>query len=267
MKFFYSFKEALNYSDTHSFMVSYRQVFFPVYMDFKGSDKWVVFTPGACSRNKPMPIFQRSSYSNQLDYNIISLFDPGLLVSNKLTNTWFVGTPSRYYGEYIATLIRVFLKDIGVDNNNVLFFGTSAGGLPALKIAQKMPGSNVWAGNIQTLADQHSAFPKMLPVLYPNKSHADCVKDYSDRFDARKMDGSYTLFYFQNKSDLFHYKNHYSPYREWWGEHGHRKVNANFYEYDDPETGHGSVGRAKEIALIKDIFSIGAPQPQWAKRM
>lgn len=108
MNFFYSLKDAADFSDKHNFFVSYKNVFFPIYLDFKGGNDWVVFTPGACSRAKPMPIFQRSSYSNNLDCNVLSLFDPGLLLNKNLTNTWFSGTPARYYGEYISEIIKSF---------------------------------------------------------------------------------------------------------------------------------------------------------------
>lgn len=267
MSFFYSFEEALRYSEKQSFFLSYRNVFFPVFIDYKKSKKWVVFTPGACARDRPMPVFQRSSYTKNLDCNVISLFDPGLLVNKNITNAWFCGTPARYHGDYIATLIKKFFSDRKVRNKDVLLFGTSAGGLPSLKIAQKLPGSTVWAGNIQTIAHQHSAFPKMLPVLYPNLTHDDCVESFSHRFDAREMDGKYTLLYFQNKSDVFHYRNHYKPYRQWWEAYEAREAEAVFYEYEDPVTGHGPVGRNRELQLIDRMLSGKNIDVKWAKRV
>lgn len=266
MKFFYSFKEAIRYSNKSTFFLSFRSVFFPVFLDNKGTEKWVVFLPGACSREKPMPIFQRSSYSEILESNVISLFDPGLLLNKNLTNTWFCGTPARYYADYISRLLKEFFNEIGVRNNNILLFGTSAGGLPALKIAQRLPGCTVWAGNIQTIAYKHSAFQKMIPVLYPNQSHEECINRFSERFDARQMDGSYKLIYFQNKSDRFHHKNHYIPYKKWWQSLDDKGVDVDFFEYDDPISGHGPVGRVREIELINNILSSQEVNVDWAQR-
>ncbi|WP_141103665.1 hypothetical protein [Cobetia sp. QF-1] len=212
-----------------------------------------------------MPVFQRSSYSKEVDYNVISLFDPGLLVNESLTNAWFCGTPARYHADYISSLLKKFFNKQGVKNENILVFGTSAGGLPALKIAQRLPGSTVWAGNIQTIAFKHSAFPKMIPVLYPNKSHDDCVNDHLGRFDAREMLGNYRLIYFQNKSDKFHFRNHYLPFKSWC-EHERPDYDVHFYEYDHPESGHGSVGKKQEIEIIHQILSKSGVENSWSTR-
>ncbi|MBT2801109.1 hypothetical protein J7J49_07215 [Halomonas sp. ISL-56] len=253
MKVFYSMKEALEYSSEHSFLLVYRHVFFPVYINYKGKENWLVFTPGACSRNKPMPIFQRSSYSEHVDANVISLFDPGLLLNKNLTNTWFSGTPARYFGDYISDLLKSFFKSVDIEGENVFLFGTSAGGLPAFKIAQKLKGATVWCGNIQTKAYKHSAFKKMLPVLYPNKIESEVVKEFSNRFDISKMDGDFKVYYFQNRSDEFHYKNHYKPFMDWYFS-SNAKMKVVFSEYYDVESGHGSIGRLKEYEIIDKML-------------
>lgn len=268
MKFYYNVYSAVNATVKGSFFVAYKNVPFPMWCHYKGLKKWVVFFPGASRRNIPPPVFQRSSFSDELNANVLSLFDPSLLFHKNLTNSWFCGTPARYYSEYLAELLRSFFKNIGVDNKDILLFGTSAGGLPAFKSAQNLPGSVVWAGNIQTKAYEHSAFEKMLPILFPNISKDACIELYQERFEAKQMDGPYTVHFFQNKSDVFHYQNHYIPYKKWWNS---KKTASDviFYEYDDPEAGHGSVGRVKEIAIINTILvdSVeGELDLDWAKR-
>ena len=266
MKFFYNLHEAKNFHNEHSFIVIYRNVHFPIYLDFKGSDKWIVFTPGACSRQKPMPIFQRSSYSKFIEPNVISLFDPGILFHRKLTNTWFCGTKSRYYGEYIAQILKLFFEKERVNNKKILLFGTSAGGIPALKIAEKLNGCNVLVGNIQIDASIHPAFDKMLPVLFPGLDSIDCKHQFHERFDARSVDSSFRLFYIQNIEDTFHYKNHFKPYREWCLSK-EISFDASFYEYDNLEAGHGSVGREKELSIIESIFENENLNLNWLDRL
>lgn len=144
--------------------------------------------------------------------------------------------------------------DTKVNNKKVLLFGTSAGGLPALQIAKSLPGAKVWAGNIQTLAYKHSAFKKMLPVLFPNKSEDECIRDYPNRFEASKINGNNELYYFQNKSDIFHYRNHFLPYKRWYM-NASTKTKVRFFEYDDPVSGHGSIGRKSELQLIYRLLN------------
>ncbi|MDW5378854.1 hypothetical protein R6258_18205 [Halomonas sp. HP20-15] len=265
MKFFYSIVEALKYSSDHSFIVIHRTVFFPIYVNYGGHKDWVIFTPGACSRAKPMPVFQRSSYSSSLTANVISIFDPGLFLNNKLTNSWFCGTPSRYYAEYVSLIIKQLLDNKGADYKDVVLFGTSAGGLPALKIAQCLPGATVWVGNIQVDASIHPAFNKMLPVLFSKFDKEKCIRDFHERFDARKMDGSYNVHYFQNTSDVVHYKKHYKAYKDWVANNS-TEARVRFYEYDDPVSGHGSVGRHKELDIIHRLLLKQPLSLDWVQR-
>lgn len=201
-----------------------------------------------------MPIFQRSSYSDHIEANVISLFDPGLFLHKNLKNTWFVGTAARYYADYMGDMLNIFFKNRKVNRSDVIIYGTSAGGLPALKIAQKNYGCTVWLGNVQTRAYEHSAFDKMLPVLFPKITKEDCVRKFSDRFDATMMDGEYDLHYFQNKSDRFHFERHYKFYKKWY-EGGEKKVCAKFYEYDDPVSGHATVGKEEELGIINKLLN------------
>lgn len=252
MKVFYSFKEAVNFKRSFEFFLSSRGGLFPIFIDDKGVDKWVVFFPGAFSREKPMPRFQRSSYTKELPYNVISLFDPGLLINKNITNSWFSGG-STWYAETVADLLKDFFDELGVLNENVLLFGTSAGGLPSLRVAMSLPKCKVYAGNIQTIANLHPAFRKMQPYLFPEMTEEEILKNYPMRFDARNLDSPCQLYYFQNLSDKHHYKNHYSPYLSWYYS-GDRFLDAHFHLYDNPASGHDTIGRDNELSVITSIL-------------
>lgn len=199
-----------------------------------------------------MPKFQRSSYSKDLSCNVISVFDPSLLTHSSVTNCWFSGGAD-WHAEKLASEISGFFLQSKVGFKNVLLFGTSAGGIPSLRLAMDLPGCQVYSGNIQTLAFLHPAFKKMCPLLFPGCDEGCIVNDYAERFDARLLDGEYTLHYVQNVSDRHHYEKHYKPYRDW-VENSSSKIFVNFVVYDDPAAGHSTIGRGNEILVIKQIL-------------
>lgn len=263
MKIFFDIDSGAKAFNKNYFFISYRKVLFPCWIDDKKSDKWVVFFPGACSRSVPPPIFQRSSYSPQIKANVISLFDPALLLFKSLTNAWFAGDGSRHHAAYLARLLKNFFDQRGVESNNILFYGTSAGGIPAAISAKENPGSFLCAGNIQVEAVRHIAFEKMLPFLFPGHDEKSCFSNFRVRFDIKEsLDGSFESFVFQNRSDSFHYKNHFLSLAHWKACNEDRKLNL--YVYDNPEAGHGAVERSKELALINNILEFRNPKADWA---
>lgn len=263
MKIFNSMSELVAYSPRQEAIIFHKGVVFPVFVDYKGAKEWTLFFPGATKRHKPVPNFQRSSYSESLpSSNVISFFDPGLMFDQSLKNTWFSGTPNIYYAQCIASFMADFFFESDVNTKDILLFASSAGGLPALKVAQSLPRSRVCVFNIQTLAFKHAAFPRMLPFLFPGYTANCCVNSFIERFDATLMDGDYKLFFFQNISDSFHFHNHYSYYRNWYRSKA-TKVKAEFYEYNDPLSGHGTIGRQKEIDLINEVIGDKRPSVSW----
>lgn len=264
MLVFYSISEAINYKPKQEFWLSVDGDFFPLFIDYKKSTKWVVFIPGAFSRSKPMPRFQRATYSNELEYNVMCLFDPGLLIGKNITNSWFSGG-KKWFASTIASAVKEFFEEIHTINNNVLIFGTSAGGLPGMKLAQSLPGSFVYAGNIQATPILHPAFDVMKPVLFPNLSNEKIMQCYGYRLDIRCLDGDYNLFYFQNIADKSHYLKHFLPFKEWYSNNT-TKVLTRFFTYNDPESGHGTVGRENELNLINAVLEskeISLPLPEF----
>lgn len=266
MKFYYNILSALD-AGANRFFVSYKRVIFPFFVDFKGLEKWVIFFPAAIRRDAPPPVFLRSQFSPFVDANVISLFDPNLLLYKNLTNSWYSGDRSRNHAKLLAIILKDFFLKRKVSPENILLFGTSAGGIPAGVVAKELPGSKVCLGNVQVEALKHAAFKKMVPLLYPGLVEAEVFEAYRERFDLKlSLNGGFDTFFFQNKSDVHHYKNHFSPLVDWVADQKEER-RVNFYLYDDPAVGHGSVGKVKEINLINNILNYGEPREPWAIKL
>lgn len=264
MKFFYDINSGAAKFNKTGFFVSFQEVIFPFWVDDKGYDKWVVFFPGASNRAVPAPTFQRSSFSPLINANVISLFDPALLLFRNITNSWFSGVPQKHHAKQAARLLKNFFDMRSIDYKDILFYGTSAGGIPAAIAAKECPSSMLCIGNVQVEAIKHIAFQRMIPLLYPGFSLEEVFNKFIVRFDLKQqITGEFRTYMFQNKSDLYHFRNHFLGFVAWNKECNIGKK-VNFYVYDDPMVKHGSVGKDKEVNLINNLLRFGEPKESWA---
>lgn len=228
-------------------MYQYADTFFPMSIKKNDSKKLVVFFPGAFDRSVRIPKFQRESYFQDLPYNCISLFDPTLFLNKTLRIAWFQGTYQQNYTLYIADILKSIINKTGILNEDILFFGTSAGCIPALKVSEYFAGANVFMGNAQTdILEYVPAFvKKILSVSYDGVENIDI---YHHRMNILNYSGLSKIFYAQNIEDDFHYKNHYLPFIN-------TLINGScetvVYNH---KTGHSPLPRNYELNAIRSIL-------------
>lgn len=238
--------------------VFHENILFPIDYKFtKFSDKLVVFYPGAFDKKKLMPSFQRSSYFKFLPYNCLSLFDPTLFLSDdeNFSIGWFQGNTENFYANTCSDLIRNLTNLMGISSENVLLFATSAGGIPAIKTADKIQGCNVFLGNIQTNVfgyfEKH--VQKMMGICYEGESLQSIKNKYYERLSIENSLINSKVFYAQNISDKFHYDRFFSPYIK------NCKIirggELQAVVYDDAKSGHSPLHRDYEIEIIESIFN------------
>ncbi|MHA7271801.1 hypothetical protein ACX80Z_00045 [Arthrobacter sp. TMT4-20] len=258
MKVFFTFSDAAKYSRKGSFFISYRNVLFPFWWNLTGSQDWTLFTPGRFDRAKPVPAFQRSSYAESMDHNVVSMFDPMLFMNRDINLGWYVGNRSHHYAEWLSILVERMVTQIKIDSARIVIYASSGGGIPAIKIGTRNPGVKIYCSNIQVdvRAYYKKTFNKMIEVAYPGMSERDVSEKFSSHLTCIDWDGDFSLTYAQNLYDDFHLQNHFVPYRnEYMGTGGRRKVQ--FLVYEDEESGHGVLERAVELEIIRVMHSGG----------
>ncbi|MGJ8516236.1 hypothetical protein [Carnimonas bestiolae] len=232
-----------------------KQTLFPFAYDFKNSDKLAFFFPGAFMRKKGMPKFQRSKYFPDLEYNCISFFDPThFLTSNpNFTLGWFQGTKKIFYCDLVGDLVKEIVDELGIEYQNVLLFGTSGGGLPAIHTASKLNGCKVFCGNIQTdISKYHkSAFKRLVRNIYNGLSEDEVKTKYNDRLSLFDIDINFDLFYAQNLHDKFHYENHFLPFCQ---KFGFKSENITSLIYSCAETGHKPLSGDIEKQVVRRLL-------------
>lgn len=216
------------------------------------SKKLIVFLPGAFNRETQCEVkFQRSSYFDDLNHNCISFFDPTLFLHETIGIGWFQGEFSKDYVETISKFLNEIISDLCIDTRDIIFFSTSAGGIPALRLAASYPDSIVYAGNIQTnfLKYYKGAKDKIIKYSYNSVDETEIL--LNKKSNIMKLDSKFKLIYTQNISDKFHYENHFLPYFELRGEK--ILMDSEFYTYVDEVRGHSPLGKNVELMILKSL--------------
>ncbi len=248
MSFYEKDKNFLVGKATDFFILS-EGVLFPFSLSFKNSEKIVFFFPGAFDLSQPKPKFQRKNYFEELESTCVSFFDPSLFLSSNLSLGWFQGECQKNYLQLLLKLVQEIILRLEVENKNILFFSTSGGGLPSLKIAQHFLKSHVYLGNIQTdvLKYYEPSVKKMLLYCYPEVID---ITPYKDRLNVFDINGDINIYYAQNTQDKFHYKNHYLPFVKY---ASNTDLKCEFITYSHI-SGHNPISKDVEISVINSIF-------------
>lgn len=231
-------------------------VLFPFSFSRKNSSKIVFFFPGAFSSTERKPKFQRSSYFSSLNYNAVSFFDPTLFLCSKMTSGWFQGYGKRSYLELLSELINEIVEYYQFSNENMLFFATSAGGIPAVKMSAQYENSNVYAGNIQVDIFKHypTKYNLIVDTMMDGKGSVKEYKSvFSDNYHILNLNSKINMYYAQNRCDVYHYKNHYLKFIE--SLRDDTLLNLEKVEYFDKSSGHLPLSKDIELSIINSILA------------
>ncbi len=240
---------------------------FDFYLDKKNSKEIVVMLPGAIDRSKKIYNFQRHSWSNDVDYSLLSMLDPTVREDNEISIGWFQGLGDNYAGDNLVKLLKKLFFKNNVDESDVTFFGSSAGGFSSLKLANDFPCSKIIAINPQIYIYNYSEneFSKLLKYTFFNEDKNNVINKNKDRLsvniDFTKR--AAPIYYYQNTSDLHHMSKHLEVYLATLNNNDFqvvennkiaelKKLNVLFYE--DSESGHSPPNKMKTIEIINNII-------------
>jgi len=99
------------------------------------ADRLTVLNNGAVDlkRSQGRPIFQRSSWWQEINTHQIYVCDPGTVGTDALPLNWMQGTPPLWVNSQITKSVRIIAAQLGIrDPKKRTYFGSSAGGFAAL---------------------------------------------------------------------------------------------------------------------------------------
>src|SRR5699024_11166248 len=146
------------------------------------------------------------------DFNASCIFiDDRTTHDSKLKIGWGMGTPDRYYLKDYVSLVVKISKELGIKNNKIVYYDSSAGSFMSIAMPVYHKGNTAIFDNPQTYVNNYykTYVNQIYENIFVNERHSEILKKYSGRFSllnlmARKK---YVpkIFYLQNrkcKSDL-----------------------------------------------------------------
>lgn len=220
----------------------------------RSSDKIVVFSNGAYNRQKSKPpVFMRSSWVDDYESSCIYVDDRTLHNVN-LTVGWGIGTPERYYLLDMSAILMRIIQTLNIKDQNVIYFGSSAGGFMSLMFATLHPDSSAIVNNPRIYAHRSKSRDTVFKRLFPGLTSEEILKKYGGRFSVtymmRKRNYVPNVLYILNRDSESDYKNQYLPFIKITEMYGIDISRISFWTYSNKEGGHDFIPRDKTAAII-----------------
>lgn len=238
-------------------------VFIDSFFSFKSTElPLVVMLSGSVNRSlKKPPVFQRSSWSDDINANVLSISEPALMESEDLTLGWSIGTYKLNYTQAFSNFIGNLISRFSLNKERLLFFGSSAGGFSVIQLATYISPKLVLVNNPQiNVFDYYKKHvDRLIYVGFPNLSVFDVKSRFLERFSIverlKKRKLTFRLMYYQNVEDKFHYTNHLIPLLESLP----LFMNDELFElkvYSDVVQGHSPLSKEKTLEIINNELEI-----------
>ncbi len=187
---------------------------------------------------KVLPVYHGWSWFRNVDASFVHTHDEMITAENKLPLAWYIGGHLVDLMEKIRDSLRGMLGGRRVD----LAVGTSSGGFAAFRAVQIGIADKGLAVNPQTdILKYHRKWVRhYLEQIWNGDSRNSVLAMRKDllSFIGRERPGA-LFYYYQNEDDVFHFKNHYVPFRDAVASHYKSEPSPwNFTVYSNAEFTH-----------------------------
>jgi len=244
-------KESL-FIDKHFLTYHYK------YID-NGYDKLIIMLNGAINRDiAKFPIFQRSSWAEEIQANLLFIDDPTVNESNNLKIGWYLGSSQENAQYIIVNFLKSFFDFLNFDKKEIYIFGSSAGGFAALMLGIHL-GINIIVNNTQTVILNYSQsfVDQLINEAFDNMPKEEFKEKYKNRInvlnllDHTKIYNN--IYYYQNIYDLEHYNLHYTPFIQKYIKDFIETDKLNVYLYSNSVEGHNPMSKKHTIHMLNNI--------------
>ncbi len=157
--------------------------------DLDESDKLTVLGSGAFNKEKGYdrtgPWFNRWSWT--FDDSTLYYHDPTLYLADDIYGPWGLGTPETWYLEKISIITAKIAEVMGVRNNDILFYGSSAGGFTSLMLSIMVKDSVCLAEVPQFDITSWGSFWRPLKNASFDMDDKEFVEKYGNRVSVMKL--------------------------------------------------------------------------------
>src|SRR5699024_1877552 len=169
---------------------------------------------------KTPPLYQRSSWAELIEASCIFVDDKTLHnTTDELFNTgWLIGTEKRHYLKDYSEIIKIIQGAMNINNSDIYYWGSSAGGTSAIALATLHTESTAIANNPQTniLTDYPRRRNAIFNNVFSELSEEEVLKHHYHRLTLVGLMKEYNYvprtFYIQNRSHKPDIHRHYNEF-------------------------------------------------------
>jgi len=215
--------------------------------------KLIVFTNGAVDRSiKEPPYFQRSSWSEDYSASCIYVDDP-TIHNNELRVGFGIGTQGRHYTLDISEILMKIQRLWLIESNDVIYFGSSAGGYMSLQFATLNRDSLAVVNNARIYVHKTFTFKSIRETIFKCTDSKEVLKKYNDKLSLlafmKKHKNIPKAIHYVNRLSKGDRELHYNPYLLNADKYKIRLDNQNFVFYSNYSGKHDILNR-RDTALI-----------------
>lgn len=227
----------------------------------KKSSKLLILGSGAYKPSTmTLPVFQRHSWIDELEESMIFYNDPTLYLDHLMLG-WGFGDLKEHYLKNISMILKDLSDFFNYKNENIFYYGSSAGGFMSLMLASMMKSSTAIVNNPQTKVTNYYEVHvnKLMKTLDITKEIAET--EYDSRISVlssfKKHNYIPKVKYLQNSVVEHDINNHLIPFVSQLKEID-ESVLTNEIQIDlyfNRKLGHNPVGKRKTIEYIKNAIN------------
>ncbi|WP_279460910.1 hypothetical protein [Aeromonas dhakensis] len=116
----------------------------------------IVIFNGAINREiRQPPVFQRNSWLEHIPHNVLLISDGTVEINDSLELGWYMGKAGSDYHLSIATLVSKIAQELNIDNESIIFYGSSGGGYASIILSTLIIGSRAISINAQFILSNY----------------------------------------------------------------------------------------------------------------
>lgn len=201
------------------------------------------------NKKQPLPVFRFYSVKSDL-YDVLCISDKLLetFYDQDLILSWYLSTTTHKYSEVYESIIKHFVSMY----DEVVFTGSSGGGLPAFKFGCIF-NKKVLIQNSQLYLSNYQYFNNFCNIIMPSRPLNYCIENIIFKHGTP----SYAYIY-QNIKDVSHMHSHFLPFKKFVTNIGNYKniEFIDFCSYKDGDIPHNRIYPDEKThhILMQEIF-------------
>jgi len=227
----------------------------------ENSENLLVFSNGAIDpMKKEPPIFMRESWIDDINYSVIFI-DDKTVHGNTLKLGWGIGKKERHFLKDYSEIIKKIVYLSEIENQNIYYYGSSAGGFMSMALATMHSETNAIVNNPQTYVFNYykPTVNLLYETLFPDMTAQEIKKEYSTRLSItsmfRKFKRTPKIFYIQNRLSKFDMEKQFNPFIQMLDKYNINSEPIEFILYNNKKSGHTPISKEDTIKLIDMIIN------------